>query len=78
MLVWRLVQVLWGHAVQPGRIRGDLTEQVKAVLGLGGQIGVYLSRQRKKDILGKGSIMEKLRGLEEGHAFKYMFSITRE
>lgn len=62
MLVWGSVQVLWGHAVQPGRVRGDLTEQVKSVLGLGGQVGVY--------ILGKWNSMEKVRDPEECHVFQ--------
>ena len=70
MLVCRLMQVLWGHAVQFGRVRGDLTEQVKTALGLGGAVDVYLSRQEKKDILGKGNSIEMLRGMKQGAFFQ--------
>lgn len=64
------MQVLWGPAVQLGRVRGDLTEQVKTALGLGEAKDVYLSRQGKKDIVGKGNGIEMLRGMKQGAVFQ--------
>lgn len=51
--------MLRGHEIQPGRVRGDLTEQ-----GLGGE------ETREKDILGEGNSMEKLRGMKQCPIFQ--------
>lgn len=38
--------------------------------GAGKRVGVYLSRQGKKDILGKGNSMGKLKSMEQYPAFQ--------
>ena len=43
---------------------------MKTALGLGGAVDVYLSRQEKKDILGKGNSIEMLRGMKQGAFFQ--------
>lgn len=48
----------------------DLTKQVKSALGLVREVGVYLLRQGKKDILGKRNSMEKVMDRAEGHVFQ--------
>lgn len=51
--------MLLGHTVQPGRVRGDLIEQVNSKVGLGGEVDVYLPTQGEKDTPSKNNREKK-------------------